>query len=42
MIKTNEDEENNTKKKFINNDDITTLLEKYEIIFEYKELDLSN
>ena len=41
MINTNKDEEN-TNEQFINKDDIKKLLENSDIIYEYKELDLSN
>jgi len=41
MINTNKDEENTSNEKYINKDDITKLLENTDIIYEYKELDLS-
>ena len=41
MININKDEENTSNEKYINKDDITKLLENTDIIYEYKELDLS-
>ena len=41
MINTNV-EEGNKKEQFINKDEITKILEKSDIIYKYKELDLSN
>ena len=41
-VNTNKDEENTPNEKCINKDDITKILENTDIIYEYKELDLSN